>query len=1060
MSLANIIKKSKKNLKTLGLGLGMMGSLIASDSLAQQTHKVTGSIENVVEQRLEGKQVGLFRANGDSLTTAYTNQNGEFELTYEVADSTGTSAGNTDQIVDKYELSQNYPNPFTNKTTTNFTTPNNSTYTLELFDVVGRRVSQSTQNLSPGTHSFEITAPDATGTYLLRVRGQDVNKVTKMTFVGGQRVGGNPTINLSRSQSTQQSQPGSNNPLEILSSPDELQLKITSPTNTYESTNIVFEETENKDLGVITLNDNYVATTTQGFVFNSNDSSAVSSVDVRKEFSSSVKDAITGENGAYTLSLEVPKRLLGEQASISFTNSLFESKSKEFELGTENVFETYITPLTNENAVSISVLNDAQSNVANAWVDLEVYLNGNWQELASGVTSNQGVFTHSYESLATNNPDSIRVSISKNHYESLTKSKEWSSTLSLNKEIQRIFKNINGNITTPNGGLAANIELYSSSNLVKEAMSQEDGSFSLTYTLADSNHDQNNLSILINEDSGFFEEYASEIEHKNQSLNVELEDVLVNYTVSGNVTNPDSEAVQTTVKLYKQGEKIKETTSTNGSYSFVNEGVPKRLAVKNQDVRVAESDFYKAFVSNGFNGLENKEVNIDLEDKLITSNVNYVISNDEGRVEGATITTLPLNDVGTTNSNGEYSISFDTPMRKQNTLPAQYNITVEADGNEVKETTADYDENLNLELMINRIIPVTNTTFSLNLFEANGRSPDTYPELNALEYFVQAGNEDVQSFTPVNGVVNVDLEHFENVDELKIWHNNSGNHFSYMTILRDPNSEWYENPFNNNMIKNWEHGQPFDTLKVSVADLNGEEFDAYHLPYAFEHSHNGRMLIHGDTLATMMYGRARGGFGIDGIQVGRNMFWNKFENIDKIDYYIMTNEVGTGQPISQEKLDEMIDRSNYILGKYTLENGVKLLEYEKHFVESIQDPIFEQRIEEKGTHNMYFTRRWNILPSNGVVIRRNPETEQQEIRYSRSNYSVNTNLNTITEEIWESMNHTVDPLGLPPGNSSTGYIMADMQGNLNEIGITMQRWKANSSIGTLLYFANPYTQED
>ncbi|MEM7361384.1 MAG: T9SS type A sorting domain-containing protein [Pseudomonadota bacterium] len=75
------------------------------------------------------------------------------------------------------KLDQNYPNPFTANTKIGFELPAEGRVTLELYDILGRKVDRLVDDDMPaGFHNFEYSANHlASGVYfyLLRAKGQD-----------------------------------------------------------------------------------------------------------------------------------------------------------------------------------------------------------------------------------------------------------------------------------------------------------------------------------------------------------------------------------------------------------------------------------------------------------------------------------------------------------------------------------------------------------------------------------------------------------------------------------------------------------------------------------------------------------------------------------------------------------------------------------------------------------------------------------------------------------------------------------------------------------------------
>lgn len=79
---------------------------------------------------------------------------------------------NVSGIPDEYYLSNNYPNPFNPSTTISFGLPEQSTVSLQIFDITGKVVEQLLQNeyLPAGTYNYSFNAKNlASGIYFYRL---------------------------------------------------------------------------------------------------------------------------------------------------------------------------------------------------------------------------------------------------------------------------------------------------------------------------------------------------------------------------------------------------------------------------------------------------------------------------------------------------------------------------------------------------------------------------------------------------------------------------------------------------------------------------------------------------------------------------------------------------------------------------------------------------------------------------------------------------------------------------------------------------------------------------
>lgn len=66
--------------------------------------------------------------------------------------------------ISEYEVKQNYPNPFNNETIFSYSLPNKSYVTLEIYDVLGKRITSLVhKDQSPGTHKATWNGENSTG---------------------------------------------------------------------------------------------------------------------------------------------------------------------------------------------------------------------------------------------------------------------------------------------------------------------------------------------------------------------------------------------------------------------------------------------------------------------------------------------------------------------------------------------------------------------------------------------------------------------------------------------------------------------------------------------------------------------------------------------------------------------------------------------------------------------------------------------------------------------------------------------------------------------------------
>lgn len=90
------------------------------------------------------------------------------------------------EVPGRYTLKQNYPNPAARQTTIRFALPETQSVTLEVYDILGRRVATLKQKkeMETGWHAVQVDASRmASGTYFYRLRAGDFRATKKMVVV-------------------------------------------------------------------------------------------------------------------------------------------------------------------------------------------------------------------------------------------------------------------------------------------------------------------------------------------------------------------------------------------------------------------------------------------------------------------------------------------------------------------------------------------------------------------------------------------------------------------------------------------------------------------------------------------------------------------------------------------------------------------------------------------------------------------------------------------------------------------------------------------------------------
>jgi len=132
-----------------------------------------------VGNELEGNTTYNWRVRAGN-EAGYSDWSEILQFTTEMTTSTELA-----DLPKEFSLEQNYPNPFNPTTTVTFMVPESSHVTVEVFNVVGQRVSELVNGqLNGGVHKLTFDASSlSSGIYLIRMRTSEHIFTRKMTLV-------------------------------------------------------------------------------------------------------------------------------------------------------------------------------------------------------------------------------------------------------------------------------------------------------------------------------------------------------------------------------------------------------------------------------------------------------------------------------------------------------------------------------------------------------------------------------------------------------------------------------------------------------------------------------------------------------------------------------------------------------------------------------------------------------------------------------------------------------------------------------------------------------------
>lgn len=133
----------------------------------------------------------LFNHTGERRKTAPNNVLGSKPKITVKASSTNRfylridPGSDADDLPNEFELKQNYPNPFNPSTTIKFTLPVQSSVILEVFDILGRKITTlASEELPAGQHLYEWDASSqSSGVYLYRLVTSQGTQIKRMTLL-------------------------------------------------------------------------------------------------------------------------------------------------------------------------------------------------------------------------------------------------------------------------------------------------------------------------------------------------------------------------------------------------------------------------------------------------------------------------------------------------------------------------------------------------------------------------------------------------------------------------------------------------------------------------------------------------------------------------------------------------------------------------------------------------------------------------------------------------------------------------------------------------------------
>jgi hypothetical protein len=157
-----------------------------SDKFVIERSKIDASSTSIIWESVASVKAAVL--SNSSKQYSFTDKNlqaGKYQYRLKMFDNDGTFAYSKVaeaevSLPKNFELSQNYPNPFNPTTKINYSLPNDSRITLEVYNIIGERIAQlvneqqsagyytvnfgkSSNNISSGIYIYKFTAEDNSG---------------------------------------------------------------------------------------------------------------------------------------------------------------------------------------------------------------------------------------------------------------------------------------------------------------------------------------------------------------------------------------------------------------------------------------------------------------------------------------------------------------------------------------------------------------------------------------------------------------------------------------------------------------------------------------------------------------------------------------------------------------------------------------------------------------------------------------------------------------------------------------------------------------------------------
>jgi hypothetical protein len=108
-----------------------------------------------------------------------------FNASLQILRFTPTGIEDDGVVPNTFSISQNYPNPFNAQTTIQYSLPKQSLVSIDIFDILGRKVEMLAEGIKPaGEHQAIWDASGrSSGIYFFRIRAGDMVETKRMVLI-------------------------------------------------------------------------------------------------------------------------------------------------------------------------------------------------------------------------------------------------------------------------------------------------------------------------------------------------------------------------------------------------------------------------------------------------------------------------------------------------------------------------------------------------------------------------------------------------------------------------------------------------------------------------------------------------------------------------------------------------------------------------------------------------------------------------------------------------------------------------------------------------------------